>query len=301
VAEHRPEQFNAPLPAPKSALAKKAERRLELQEFWHMVFLYDKMTMEEKEEFSRLDRLVMAFRLCREMCRIKGILGEEEPLCSTIGQSPSPWVCPVSSCSPEVEFEPGQPERLTVLLGSPTTIYPPEDDEDDSFLLFFSGVNEAANKLMLGHTDPFGSTFLLNPAHRALWPSPYQILSYENKLLAEITKAEMEDGQVIVRDMLASKGFLTWEIESLIKTSRRTLVQNVLMSAEEATAILMLRIESLIQRCRKPDGGDIRAELASIKLMAWLQGLHRREPEDGLEEIADIVKNTELKEKKGLQ
>jgi len=297
VAERLPEQFDGPLPTPKSRLAKAADEKRERQEFWHLAFLYDQMTLEEKEEFGLFDRVVMAYRICRQLCRTKGILSDDEPLCATVGHSPSPWTAAVVS-SPQEDTDDLSLEAKVSALATPTPIYPPEDEEDESFEAFFAAAQEAARRLQLHSYSAFGSQFLLDPKHRPLWPSPYTILSYEHRLLGEITSIEMKNGQVAVREELILKGFLAWEVESLIKISRHVLVRNVLMSTEEARAVLALRIEDLIQRARKPDGADIRAELAALKLMAWLHGLHKTEPDDGMGEAIDVVRNEEMKERK---
>lgn len=298
MAERFPEQFDGPLPTPKSRLAQVADKKRERQEFWHLVFLYDRMTPEEKEEFGLFDRVVMGYRICRHLCRIKGILGDDEPLCATVGHNPSPWTHAVISSPPE-EQEDLSEESKKPALEMPSPIYPPEDDEDESFEAFYTVAEETARRLQLYSYSAFGTRFLVDPKHRPLWPRPYTILAYEHRLLGEITSIEMKNGQVAVRDELIQRGFLAWEIESLIKISRHVLVRNVLMSTEEARAVLALRIEDLIQRARKPDGADIRAELAALKLMAWLHGLHKTEPDDGLSEAVDIVKNEEIREKKG--
>lgn len=295
----RPGEFDGPVPEPgKSPLEEDHLRKLEIIEFWHRQFKMDKLPAAARSNQPAL--LQSSYRIIREICRIKGILEEDESLCATLEKDPNPWNTPIPPGKNQIL---GWEGKFPVLQGRASPIYPPLDSPDglDSF---YDGAAEAVQRLHL-HLTPdgeIGLRYLLDRtlASTGVWPEPIEILTFESRILHDLVKAEMQGGLVEAREFLVAKGFLAWEIGALVRGARELAISQFSISPDEARVMVILRIEEIIKRSR--DQQDIRAEIQAIKLMALILGLGRGELPDDLEGMTEIVKrvSNERDKRKGL-
>ena len=292
----RPEGFDGPVPEPgKSPLEDDHIRKLEIIEFWHRQFKMDKLPAAARSNQPAL--LQSSYRIIREICRIKGLLEDDETLCSTLEQSPNPWATPVQAKAKHVIL--GWEGKFPSLQTKLSPIYPPLGNPD-ALDVYYEGMSEAVQRLHL-HLTPEGEIGLRYLMDRTLadtgvWPEPLEILTFESRILHDLVKAEMAGGMVDAREFLVGKGFLSWEIGSLIRGSRELAISQFSISPDEARVVVLLRVEEIIKRSR--DQQDIRAEIQAIKLMALILGLGRGDLPDDLEGMTEIVKNVSIERDK---
>jgi len=298
MAPIRPDGFDGPTPEPAaSQLEDDHLRRLKVLEFWHRQFKMDGLPAAARANQPAL--LQCSYRLIREICRIKGILDDSESLCATLALNPNPWATPTPARS-NGEI-PGWEGKFPVLCSMATMIYPPLETPA-ALDIYYEGLIEASQRLHL-HMSPSGEIGLRYLLDRTLattgvWPEPIEILTYESKILHDLVKAEMEGGLVEARTFLVEKGFLSWEIGSLVRGSRDLAISQFSLTVEEARTMIVLRLEEIIKRSRIAGHEDLRAEIQAIKLMALILGLGRSEMADDLEGMTEIVKKISAEREK---
>jgi len=284
----RPDGFDGPVPNPAgSQIEEDHLRKLEILEFWHRQFKMDRLPALARSNQPAL--LQSSYRLIREICRIKGILDDASSLCDTLELNPNPWATPVPALANHVI--PGWEGKFPILQKQATPIYPPMG-VPAALNIFYEGLQEASQRLHL-HLSPegeIGLRYLLDRdlADSGVWPDPLEILTFESRILHDLVKAEMTGGLVEARNFLVTKGFMAWEIGSLMRGAREMAINQFSLTQDEARVMIVLRLEEIIRRSK--DLQDIRAEIQAIKLMALILGLGRGEVPDDVEEMTEIVK-----------
>lgn len=300
--EFRPDAFDGPLPEKQgSPLESQHLRWMEILDFWHRQF-----AMENIPAMARVNQpalILSSYRIIREICRIKGILDDQDPLCATLGVNPNPWVSPVKALVEEI---PGWEGKFPILRNKATPIYPPLQFKG-ALDLYYSGLKEAVQRLHL-HITPsgeIGQKYLLDRdlATSGIWPEPNELFTFESRIFHKLIKAEMVGGLVEAREHLVEDGFLSWEISSLVRGARDMAIEQFSLTLEEARTMVILRCEEVIRRSRIEGREDLRAEIQAIKLMAAVLGLGRADLVNEVDGMTEIVKKVSAEEekKKGLK
>lgn len=173
-------------------------------------------------------------------------------------------------------------------------------DHDLNLVAYCCAVEAIAISLHIrdgGHYDRQygiqGMEGLENPTLvRGLFPSAVQVMTYEALLVDYTLNIYVEKGQKATQDHLYLRyGFLNHEIESLIKQAKALANRRMTASLEEERAMVVMRLEDYIRRCREVLA--IKDELNGIKQLAMVLGVTRMEPEDAMADFLGVVKTVE--------
>jgi len=130
------------------------------------------------------------------------------------------------------------------------------------------------------------SRIVMIPPPWACWPTPGQIAAYEAALIDGVVDSIVARGAIRTEKWLRMHTlFQHHEIRSMVAMARIESVEKTSSSIKEDQAVITLRLEDLVMRCRK--SGDLRAELQAVKALAIVRGVTRVTPED---EEADFLR-----------
>lgn len=180
------------------------------------------------------------------------------------------------------------------------TGYPKEDYtlEGDHMLCQYVKVLDAlamniyADQGALGDPDAgrFGLEGVLHYSTvRRVFPSRLQLVMWEEMLIEESLSLLIDKGVTIARRTLYDKyGMQPWETNAMMKMSRVRARQAVEGDVEEDRGVMLLRIESFIERAKS--GLDLRAEMAGLKQLSLVLGLAKNHETDVLQDFFDVVR-----------
>lgn len=206
-------------------------RHRTIQEFWNEWF--------DAEEPAKIDgpRLFTAWRIIREMARIRGVLTDpRETLLEATRVAPSPWAEPFA-----LHYAHDADARIRQLCRrEDTPLLPPDVPEkdlrnptyspnQDKALMTYLRIAEyvAINLLKVNQTRDgrLGLTGLLDPAEaRHAWPHQDAIMAYEDYLIGcvyrAMVSADGDGGDTLTRDELRRLGLSARETEQLMVMAR---------------------------------------------------------------------------------
>jgi len=279
------------------------ERNQRRKSFWTQVFQEDKDLRQIDDlalELLHPLRIRVAFRIVREIARVKQVCYDDEPLSVLLEQTGfDGWVEDIDP----PQNRTGMTRDQKWVANAKIPLLPPPDDEDHRHMIptYFQAFNKIYRYLGLSTMIELRKGYLgltEGACYRKLWPTLEEILSYENALLHELLSLITEHGSLRGRDEAKKKhGFRRWEEDSFFAIAKSGAVELMSGSAEESRAVMLMRLENFIQRCK--DEGDLRAELACFKLVSDLQNLRSAKTEDLGSQLVDVVedRSKELKEK----
>ena len=107
------------------------------------------------------------------------------------------------------------------------------------------------------------------------WPSPGEVLAFEGMLAYKTAQESSKGGRFALREgLLKDHCLLIHEAEGIVALSRK-LTSNIFSGTKkEERSLVISQLEDIIRRSKEI--GDVRAELAAVKLVTRLLGL---EPE----------------------
>lgn len=271
-------------------------------------------------------RIRVAYRIVRELARIKGLVEDDETLGEGLQSSlqcKDPWEIPTSVRYPPsgsaahnsaaavtMEILDGS-ERLSErfrnpkgtggLALEPPPALGPEDTYDplEDVLLkrWCMALEEIGRYLRLEEGSEkcpelgaLGFVDLVDPrTARRLWPSRLQILAWEEILLEQLSRLLIDHSPRRARRIMKERHGLTpWELAPLTKQAITAIRRDAELDVEERRALMTARLEAYCARARS--ALDLRAELAAIKQLSIIHGLGKTEPEDAISAFAGIVK-----------
>jgi hypothetical protein len=126
---------------------------------------------------------------------------------------------------------------------------------------------------------------------RDAWPSEMEILDFEDLIVSEVLLA-ITGGDTraqIDRSLVRGYGFTRFEVRYLLDLASQDALGLADMDAEEARALMVLRLEDLASRSK--NALDLRAELGTLKQLAVILGLSRIEGGDAVSEFTNVIKS----------
>jgi hypothetical protein len=291
------DQFDSPLPEPFDTTP--LERTKRRQRFWAKVFyrgssLPDRMQLEAWHSH----RVALGYRVVREIARIKQVAYDNESLGELLEQDDfDGWLHPLG----EPEIIRGTSYTQLVQKAFIPLLPPLRSSEYASEIpVYFDVVRAIVRRLGLAETEDgrrgfIGMTDL--SLYEECWPTLEEILAYENRLLHEVVSTIGAEGSLKARnDFMVKHNMRRWEMNNLFSLAVQGSVELMSGTLEEERAIMLLRLENFVQRCRTEEGGDLRAELAALKLVADIQNLRKAKSADETSEMVDVVRAEVRKE-----
>lgn len=282
------------------------ERAQKRKRFWAETFAVARrqerenlVTAEEKHPL----RTMVAARIVREIARLKQVCYDNEPLCDLL-EDPQfmGWVEPID---PPEDMRGLRGEEAWVARAQIPLLPPAPGSEWESTLpdyfkafdLLYSRLG--LHKLQDGRDGYVGLTDI--EAYHRYWPSLEEILGWENSFLHAILAAVSQEGSLLARNTLRTKmGLRRWEEDIYFTVATQGAVELMSRTVEEDRAVMLLRLEDFIRRA-KGEEGDMRAELAAMKLISDIQNLRSSKPADQASEMTDIVADVEKRAEKEAQ
>ena len=272
----------------------------ELRAFWAEHWNKDKLDLDALFPFI----VKAAWRLTRGLEMVRGRMQPD----TFLNELPiEEWETPAPGLAPG-----GQNSIERALVNTQLSLLPPAPDpswlngdkdasyydpSQDAALMDHLGLlARIANKLGIELTKEgrYGLMPLLDPAMvRQAWPTPRELMAYENLILDEAVQAVLENGHFgALRHLREKHGFDQWEASSMLLLARRGMrgMRNG-ADSDGDKSMMVARLEDLAARCRT--SLDLRAELMTYKALAIVQGITKtqgtEEDVDGMVEIAGEV------------
>lgn len=133
---------------------------------------------------------------------------------------------------------------------------------------------------------------------RQHFPSPYEIMAWEEILIQETLDVMVQRGQnKTAKHLQHAYGMLPHETAGWIKLAKiqaRELTEN---DVEDDRAYMILRLDNYIERCR--EAVDLAAEHRALKHMSVILGLGKVDPEDANAEFLKVVRKLDRLEDGG--
>lgn len=270
-------------------------------------------------------RVRTAWRIVREMARLKNLVSDDELLIDLPISDPDPWhesrrgMAPSArSWSRRLDATLIEALRLIAKGGSKgegVPLLPPavsafwrddqglvRDDYDPGHDADLRSYLRAAGHIAAHHAmgdfetergseGELGLEGLLDPdTARACWPSRAKIVAFEEVVVSEARDRLAHHGQVKAREYLRdAHGLRPREIDSVIKMAASTAVELTDLSPEEMKALMVLRLEDYIERAR--DELNLSHEHRAHKLLALVQGISRMEAANPFAEFKEAVQS----------
>lgn len=308
---------------PRHTQLEEADER-ELHWFWQTLFRPHVENLEKLGPY----RTRVAWRVVREMARLKNQISTDEPLSkalSGVGEQFDQWEDPTAftpgkgntqydSLSWEVCELISKQGGLSLLPPS----VPPEwkderhrikDDYDPRieahdprlhrWLLAFSKIAMYLRIASGSELDPeqgrYGLYGMNDPdLIRLTFPSRMQIIMWEEIVIDETVGLLVRYGTTNTRKRLRKLyGLTEAEINSIIKMAYAQARDAASTDTEEHRSLMVLRIEDFLRRSRK--SFDMRAELGGLKQLTIVLGLSKTDPDDLNKEFGDIVRAVSAK------
>lgn len=255
--------------------------------FWTDRFWED--AVSEDETYPQ--RVLAAWRVCRALARVKGILAEDEPLddrLRLLDQDGNDQWHARTTASRGMSSDPSIPESLHSLVSGGKVQQPlpvhPEKLTDPKDLRRFSQTVELLSKwLGLNYVAVRG---LDKPQG---FPPKEQILQLEQELVEEaMLDLQEKSTKRLLLDLRENKGLTLPEALIVLALARRKL-QDLFgtTNTEQDRALVLARLEALYERAK--EALDLRAEIAALKLIAMVQGLTSKDPEQLETEFMKVV------------
>lgn len=277
-------------------------------------YAMDAATIEELTP----QRLKVAWRVLRHMAMARGLIADDESFETTLGKERDElldfWTAPHGTkqgqpyphCGyglrnllldlPGMSLLPPQVEdRYIDKEGKVTPNYDPDLDMAlKEYLLVFT---RAAMDLNIDAGSPkfpeYGLMGLqpLSSAKtcRAAFPSPLQVIAFENAAIDQALEYLMQHGTAEARRVMHHEhGYRPHESLGLIKLAKVRSSQLTVADIEDEKGLMILKLEDFCRRAR--ESIDLRAELGGLKQLAVVQGLARVEGGDLASDFVDLVK-----------
>jgi hypothetical protein len=228
----------------------------------------------------------------REIARVKEVVYDNEPLAQLVGYDDFfGWIEPIDALPGENRSAYEKKIRQAFI-----PLLPPTRDSEHRDLIFsyFEVVRTICQRMNLCHGEEgrrgfIGMTEL--DLYEEVWPTLEEILAYENQLVHEMKALAMEHGPMLCRDEFrTTHRFMQWEVTNLYHVTVQAAVETHTGTLEEERAVMLLRLENYIKRCK--ESGEMRAELATYKLISDIQNLRKAQSADEESEMVDVVKAT---------
>lgn len=234
----------------------------ERAEFWTRLFRepYDEMQETWPE------RLNAAWRVCRELARLKGLFDEERPsLWEATRISPDPWSTPNGIFSGAA-----LDDALVRAIGERQMPLLPKDDP----LGWLELADLVADRVSLrwSAAGKRAAPLLLSPSYVEIaWPSAMQIMDYEITEANRVLRLLLESAPTSVIEDLMRDGYRRHEAMSLVQLAHWIGRAAQKTDPDLERCMMSLRLQKVAERSR--ESGQTRDELAALRLLASVQGL----------------------------
>lgn len=318
----------------------------------------DKVNLNQAKPY----RIISAYRICKELARIKGDSSVEETLAESLEPTKSntdPWAVPtgikstieeihrtrkvvsvsiikkieilqkffrvasvdlqgnihtraggMSYLPPTASLKARVEPRYRGKVAEFAAIHYGLKDFDDKVLysmLWHEIMKDISDSLYLARGSrelpemgEFGLIGLLDPDFSgSLWPLRHELIQFEEMLLQELRITYMKEGQAEASRILKDKyGFLQHEEKDTINLMLYKIKEHVIDDIDVSRAQTLLEIQSVIDRTK--DSGDIRAEMAALKLKSGVLGLFketgRETMDDFIDAMVDVSRERDIEE-----
>lgn len=280
------------------------------------------LTIEHMPMYEGLpQRIRVAYRITREMARIRGMVGDDETLGGALvptAETPDPWLDPRMPTYPL----PGRPGEAMVLESVAKImeraarvpnqavggyggkkrpglqlIPPGADDPPIMMKLWAEMVGQIGEYLGItsDHTQVGTTNLQLGfwplmdlECARELWPNPVQIVAWEEALIKEALDTLRSKGIPETQRILKDRhGLLPRESRVLVRLAIQYAQEVVDADVEEQRALMILRLEDFVSRSRQ--SMELGHELKGLKQLALVQGLGQSDREDTLAQFVSLA------------
>jgi hypothetical protein len=254
-----------------------------LSTVWGEVFERDRLTAADIEWY----RLIVGWRITKEMSRIMGICEDDETLTEALTDlksTKSVWESYVGKTPSLSQISAWDAHIGSKMRDLDLGLAPPEDPER---LAVWVEIIQTIGGEITSEIGMLGMRFLPD-----CWPRRENILLFEAHLVAEtLEEIQRSGGSRNARKHLIDKyEFSATESWALVSAAQREAI--VLVGNEDvsqARALMVLQLEEFAQRAK--ENLDPRSELMALKLKAAIQGITQSEPEDVVSSFTRAIKN----------
>jgi len=256
-------------------------------QFWVTIFERERLSMRRRGR----DRLLTAVRLVRELARLKGLVRGDQLLADSLVLQRH-WSVPVQYIHP-------CPPGPKIIREAFISIHPPDTPSmAHPLLLEWIDIMELiAIRLKIYSTSKGlkGIYQLLDPSYlKEHFPEPEEIMAFERFQVDEILQTQVNQGMLRTLEILTKENgqyaLTPQEARQTMQLARSTAPELTKAEIEQEKALMILRIEEIIQHAKSQ--GDIRAELQALKLLTFVQGLHRVSGDDTMQELIKVISQT---------
>jgi len=129
---------------------------------------------------------------------------------------------------------------------------------------------------------------LFGPEWQRAWPSPQEILDFEQVMIVSTAGALADHPARKVRDDLREEfGLNDTELRGLVKMSLAWMNHWLRDDVEERRALMVMRLEAFQERAKA--ALDLRSELGAMKIQALIEGLTATNPENAMDDFVKVV------------
>jgi hypothetical protein len=270
--------------------------------FWDQTFVEENLTLEDLLPY----RVRVAWRIAREIARLKGLIADDEQLNTLMAMAPDPWQKPTGFVTSDRSMYSRLNKTIAQSLRD-VALLPPklraqdagaqyDPSRDIRLQSYLEIITFISKYLFIEHgskKDPaqgrYGLYGLLDQnLTRLAFPSRLQILAWEDLLTTEVLHCMAEEGQMGAEEFLRDTyGLRTFEIDSVVKLAKGTARRKMENDLEDDRAVMVFQLDDVARRAK--DGLDLRVELAARKQQALVLGLGRTEAEDQFRDFLEVV------------
>ena len=254
-----------------------------IDQFWVTIFERERYSMAEAFKY----RVSISTRLVRELVRLKGLVQDDQLMMDSIILQKY-WQMPITYLSPH-------PTGPQVIRRAVIPVCPPPTRSfaDPMFLKWIDVMHTIAARIGAYSSEVGlkGIFKLLDPPFvRSIFPDPEEIMAFEMCQVERTLHTQIDGGVLKAMEELQEKGYSTEEARRELHLARSLAPSLTSSSMEQNKSIMILRIENLLQRAKATI--DIRLELQALKLLTFVQGLHKASGEDMMDELIKVMQQT---------
>lgn len=245
------------------------------RDFWGMVF-----RRNDIQEFRDI-RIHVAYRVTRFLLHATSSIDLNE-------QIREEHVSQVMPC-------PNMPQELQDLFQRGDLALTPLMMKDyDLFLdMFLWGARESGavfGTVEFPHMFSVAMCGATNKNLKAFYPTPREIVNYEQELLCIASEKLVDKGQIeVLRYFQKEGGFSEEEVAIILRMCKKRNRMFLDDDIEDSRATMIMRLEAAVVRARK--SLDLRAELAALKMLSTTMGLDKVERPGELDQMVDVIRS----------
>lgn len=243
---------------------------------------------QKRQKDDSEQRRFVAWRLCREMLRISGVMASGDNLSDMPLESPDILENPPRS-QWRTRTDPLELRVLRLIRENRLGLGPPPIGRPLAPWIKVIGIlggslgiwnrrfgAEGLEPLMYGETA------------REAWPPMREILAVEERMLDDVFRILVDKSSAWASDhLIIDYGMTRGESNALVRASRRYALDRTESTVDDDRGMIVTRIEDIILRAK--EAADLRTELMAVKALAIVQGAAEQERGSAMEDVISVI------------